>query len=382
MKRVITASSRVYRLSVMAPLLIFTQQAIAVGTDAGTSIDNQAQVDYEVGGIGQEPILSDPNGNSTPGLGSGAAPTTFLVDNRVDFTLVEFGLIGATQVNPGQADAVTTFQLTNTGNAAQDYDLSVVNLVGGTVNGDTDTVDMSNLRVFADTDGSGDWTPGDLAFVDELAEGGNILIFAVVNASVSLANGDVGNVEVTATTHDAGGAGVLGAQTTDDAATPDSTSTVEVVFADDGLGSVGDGLEVAADGYIVASAALTVTKSSTVISDPFNGTTNPKALPGATVEYDVTIQNTGTTDANQVRIEDTLNGNLSLALGAYGGAGQDAQIDLGSGTSVTTCSLDAGDLDGDGCGTAGATITIDPGLTVGTLATDNPAVVSFRVTIN
>ncbi len=382
MKRVIIVTSRVSRLCAMALALLFAGQAFAVGTDAGTSVDNQARVDYDVGGIGQEPILSDPSGNSTPGLGSGALPTTFLVDNRVDFTLVEFGLIGATQVNPGQADAVTTFQLTNTGNSTQDYDLAVVNLVGGTVNGNTDTVDMSNLRVFADTDGSGDWTPGDLAFVDELAEDGNILIFAVVDSAISLSNGDVGNVEVTATTHDAGGVGVLGAQTTDDGGIPDSTSTIEVVFADDGLGTIGDGLEVAQDGYIVASATLTITKASEVISDPFNGTTNPKAIPGATVEYDVTINNTGTSDADQVRIEDTLNGNLALALGEYGGAGQDAQIDLGSGTSVTTCSLDAGDLDGDGCGTAGATITIDPGLTVGTLATDNPAVISFRVTIN
>ena len=84
-----------------------------------------------------------------------------------------------------------------------------------------------------------------------------------------------------------------------------------------------------------------------------------------------------------MRLEDTLNGDLTLALGEYGGAGQDAQIDVGNGTTVTTCSLDGGDVDGDGCGTAGATITIAPaGLTVGTLATDNPAVISFRVTIN
>jgi uncharacterized repeat protein (TIGR01451 family) len=338
-------------------------------------------VDYNVGGNIQEPILSDPNGNSTPGLGSGALATTFLVDNRVDFTLVESGFIGATQVNPGQADAVTTFELTNTGNSTQDYNLGVVNLVGGTVNSNTDTIEMSNLRVFADTDGGGTWTPADQIFVDELLEDASILLFVVVDASISLANADVGNIEVTATTHDAGAAG-LGALTTDDAGVLDSVSTVQVVFADDGAGSIGDGIELASDGYIVSSAALSITKSSTVISDPFNLGVNPKAIPGATVEFNITVQNNGAVDADQVRIEDVLNGNLALALGEYGGAGLDARIDLGSGTTVTTCSLDPADGDNDGCGTAGATITIDPGLTVGTQATDNPAVISFRVTIN
>ena len=91
-----------------------------------------------------------------------------------------------------------------------------------------------------------------------------------------------------------------------------------------------------------------------------------------------------TTGETREAIEDTLNANLTLALGEYGGAGDDVQIDIGGGTTVTTCSLDANDVDADGCGTAGSTITIAPtaGLTVGTIATENPAVISFRVTIN
>ncbi len=38
---------------------------------------------------------------------------------------------------------------------------------------------------------------------------------------------------------------------------------------------------------------LSVTKFSSVISDPVNGTTNPKAIPGALVEYLITVSNTG-----------------------------------------------------------------------------------------
>lgn len=53
-------------------------------------------------------------------------------------------------------------------------------------------------------------------------------------------------------------------------------------------------------------ADLSVTKVSTLISDPVNGTTNPKAIPGALVEYLITVANTGTvaTDANSVVIWD------------------------------------------------------------------------------
>ena len=52
--------------------------------------------------------------------------------------------------------------------------------------------------------------------------------------------------------------------------------------------------------------SLAVTKVSTLISDPVNGTTNPKAIPGALVEYLITVANTGSaaTDADSVVIWD------------------------------------------------------------------------------
>ena len=38
---------------------------------------------------------------------------------------------------------------------------------------------------------------------------------------------------------------------------------------------------------------LSVTKTSFIISDPVNGTNNPKAIPGATVEYLISVSNAG-----------------------------------------------------------------------------------------
>lgn len=370
MKGLTTSLGRCVRLGSMALVLLFSQQAFAAGTAAGVTIANQAQVDYDVGGNAQELILSDPNGNSTPGLASGALATTFLVDNRVDLTLVEIGNIGSTSVNPGQNDAVTTFQLTNTGNSTQDYDLSVVNLDGGTVNSspDVDTVDMTLLRVFADTDSSLDWNPADLIFVDELAADASILIFVVANASTALTNGDAANIEVTATTHDAGGAPItLGDLTTDDAASADSTTTVEVVFADGGF-------QLAQDGYLVSSATLAITKVATLISDPFNGTTNQKAIPGAVIEYVVTVANTGGEAATNVVITDVLT-DITLLSDFFGSA----EVEIDNDGAVSTCTEEA---DADMCTLVGVTLTV--GVPAGGLdvAAGTSMTITFRVTIN
>lgn len=54
-------------------------------------------------------------------------------------------------------------------------------------------------------------------------------------------------------------------------------------------------------------AALSVTKVSSLISDPVNLTSNPKAIPGALVEYLISVANNGTaaTDNNSVVVIDT-----------------------------------------------------------------------------
>ncbi|WP_128892433.1 DUF11 domain-containing protein [Erythrobacter sp. HKB08] len=54
------------------------------------------------------------------------------------------------------------------------------------------------------------------------------------------------------------------------------------------------------------ATALSVTKVSSLVSDPVNGTNNPKAIPGALVDYLITVSNTGIspTDANTISIAD------------------------------------------------------------------------------
>jgi len=59
--------------------------------------------------------------------------------------------------------------------------------------------------------------------------------------------------------------------------------------------------------YTVAGALVTVAKSSRVVEDPVNGITDPKAIPGATVEYCITVANaTGGATATGVNVADDL----------------------------------------------------------------------------
>ena len=57
----------------------------------------------------------------------------------------------------------------------------------------------------------------------------------------------------------------------------------------------------------VITGGLTVTKTSSIVSDPYNGATNPKRIPGATVRYCVVIANVGSSSATSIVLSDTIN---------------------------------------------------------------------------
>ena len=95
------------------------------------------------------------------------------------------------------------------------------------------------------------------------------------------------------------------------AETPGANSAgVDTVFADldaTGGNTARDGKAVDRDDYLVSAANLSATKRSLVISDPINGTTNPKAIPGATVQYCIILSNAaGSATATNVSLSDAL----------------------------------------------------------------------------
>jgi uncharacterized repeat protein (TIGR01451 family) len=68
---------------------------------------------------------------------------------------------------------------------------------------------------------------------------------------------------------------------------------------------------------------LTLVKSSKVVSDPVNGTINPKAIPGAVIEYEIIVANPAPNpiDAGSVVLTDPIPRHLDMIV-----------ADLGAGT--------------------------------------------------
>lgn len=355
------------KLSTLAavPLLLLSQHASAVGTTAGTDVDNKATVTYEVSPGVTTVVESAPlGGNSITGVGNGE-DTTFVVDNRVDFSMVQVGGVHTT-ITAGATDQFVQFLITNVGNSVQDFDLVATELdnpeaVFGLA--DTDANIGASLRIRV---GPGGIVPppltppttGSDAWVDELEEGESAMIYVFANDPGGLVDGDVMNFDLTATVAEGGAVGTPGTPiTADDRAIADMSDTVNIVFSD-GAGGLGTGTATDRHGFIYQGAGLNVTKVATVISDPFNGTSNPKAIPGAIVEYTVTVVNNGSVSADAISIVDDIDADIpagtNFILGFYPG-GNDVSVVNGGGAPLA-CAAD-GDAT-DGCTLSGQILTV------------------------
>jgi len=327
--------------------------ALAVGTASGSSIDNTATVDYQVGGISQTQLTSN--------------TASFVVDNRVDVTVAESNT-AYVDVVPGATAQVLTFTVSNTGNTTQDFGLAAA--AGSDPFGGTDNFNATIVGWYVE-DGTtvGYQAAEDTAtYIDELAADGTATVYIVANIPVAQANGDIAAYTLTATTRDGGTGGAQGNVTANDSGSA-NTAGVDVVWGD-GAGDT----DLATDGafsdtgaYRVVSAALTVTKSVAIISDPFNLAVNPKAIPGATMRYTITVQNTSTTTAaTSVVIVDAPPANTNYNTGT---------ITLDA-TPKGDSNVDGDEADYNGTNANAVTVTIP------TLAASSTATITFDVTIN
>jgi uncharacterized repeat protein (TIGR01451 family) len=338
-------------------------------TPADTPILNRATVNYTVGGVAQDVIESSPTGNTTPGAGAGV-DTEFRVDNLVDLTLSEASGT-ATVTSPGAVGAALGFTVTNTGNAPQGYQLTLSEDVGTTLAfgpADNEDIGLANLVIRVDGNGNGTYDVADTATqIDVLNPDTTIAVFIVAAPSVplTLANASFANVRLQAQTAvpNTNGA-TLQAETVG----VNNPLLVEVVFADDGE----DATENAADQFEIRSAALLITKTQSVIDDGFSAS-DPRAIPGAIVEYLIEIENTSaTTDADAVSIEDLVPANTTFLA---------TQAVVITGGVVATCTGDNNDADTDGCGVAGGELTVGPGV-IGSVGAGDTVTVAFQVTID
>ena len=136
------------------------------------------------------------------------------------------------------------------------------------------------------------------------------------------------------------------------------------------------------DTYVVETATLGVTKTSSVVRDPFNGTSNPKAIPLAVMEYAIAVANTGSQPATLQSISDPIPANTAFLAGDYTGS-TDVSVQVGA-APATFCVAETGgtDSNGDGCvrNVGGDLVVGAPAIT--TVAAGSTVTVRFRVTIN
>lgn len=120
----------------------------------------------------------------------------------------------------------------------------------------------------------------------------------------------------------------------------------------------------ASQGVFQTGPMFSVNKSSTVISDPINGTTNPMAIPGAIVLYTVTIQNAATASGSgsNVIVTDPIPSSTTYNANS---------ITLNSALLTDANDTDAGTFDG-------SAIRVD----VGNMAPAETQTVTFKVVID
>ncbi|MFC4292226.1 hypothetical protein ACFOWX_07340 [Sphingorhabdus arenilitoris] len=296
-------------------------------TTAGTDVNNTVSVTFQVGGVTQTP---PPN-----------ATNTFKVDRKILFTITEKTPVGTTNVSANQTGAITAFTLTNTSNDVLDFVVTPSQIVtGGATPRGTDAFNLNNLLICLDAnnDNACDSPATATLTVDNLAQDtGTTTVLIIGDIPASATNGQIAGVTATASARNSNGSTITAA--TD--ATVNDPTVVETIFADPGR----DNSEAASDDYTVAAAALSVFKSSRVTADGVSAS-NFKAIPGATVEYCISVANaSGAATASNINISDAIPANTTYVPGSIRINGTvtspGAAQTCSGGTNATDSSADA-----------------------------------------
>jgi hypothetical protein len=279
LKRTMTAVVIIAMVAIALPAAVW-----ALGTPAGTTVTNTVTVNYQIGGVPGAPVN---------------AQATFTVDTKVNLTVVTSN---ATYVAtaPSATGQILTYVVSNTSNTVLDFVLSAATTTDPF--GGTDNFDATNVMAFFDMNANGVYDAGtDRTFIDNLATDATATVYITGDIPVAQASGSIAAYALLATGRQAGGAGALGAALTDGGAYNGTT----VVFADGLADGTADATISARSAYRVT--AVSVTKSAAVYSDPVNGTTSPRYIPGAVVTYTISITNpAGGSSATNVSIADAI----------------------------------------------------------------------------
>lgn len=302
-------------------LTLLSQPVLADGVPAGTLIENTASATYSDDGGAPQTVDSN--------------TVTVLVGEVLDVTVTTQD---GSAISISSGSAVLTFEVTNTGNGPESFNLTADPAVAG------NEFDVSIEAIAYDANGNGVYDPGvDIILAEgagtpELAADEALTIFVLVSSPSEISDTQRSQVRLLA-----------------DATT--GTGTPGTMFAGQGVdgsdavtgltGADADDL-----GSLVASIAnLNLTKSATV-TDPFGGS---EPVPGATITYSITAAVTGSGQIADLQVTDAIPPNTtyspeSIALGAVAQTDAD-DADFGN-FNGSAISVAIGDAD------AGSTFTI------------------------
>jgi uncharacterized repeat protein (TIGR01451 family) len=294
-------------------------------TQAGDTVSNTFTLNYNVGGTPQPPI------DNTGGIPNDPdGPTEFTVDRLVDVTV---NSEGNNTVAPGATNEELIFSVVNDSNDTFDYVLSIVEEGGDDFNTDDPADSTAVIRYYID-DGDGVFQTDGTDGVIQTYNAGNPpqlgpdeVLWVVITQDIPSGVVDTNTADIS-----------LVADTVD--------STSHVAVTGDGDGNTLDGVaeNVLVDGsgtanenanegdhsatgtYLVASADLAASKAVVVHDEAGTGCTTTTgaaiggyAIPGACVEYVITVVNSGTQAATSVVINDVLADELEFGAASFEG---------------------------------------------------------------
>lgn len=285
-------------------------------TNAGTDVSTDFTLSYSLNSTAQTPITS--------------STTSFTVDRLVDLTVSYQANSDDANVVPGAQDEELVFLLRNDGNDNFAYDLTAVNAGSG------DDFDGSNLEIgYYVDDGDGVYEPGAddgvsattfASATGDLAPDRIIWVELIADIPADRVNADTALITLVADTlypttwlEEGATGGSAGTEVLADDGTNIVGSTAENILNDGAgtaleLDNAGDHSSVGT--FTVAAADLVPSLSVSTIStnadgsfDCVNGTlvsANEYPIPGACVEYVISVQNTGSISADITTLSNTL----------------------------------------------------------------------------
>ncbi len=319
----------------MAVVLSASHAFAAVGdADAGDTITNTATINYSVATVPQTAVNSN--------------AATFLVDHKV--RPLADNPVGTTAV-PGGSTSYLTFTVTNDGNTDSDAPATLEIQLAALAD-PANVFPVTNIMIYVESNPVPDGLDGADTLVTDysvpslgtinLARDITATVYLVATMDAAATDGQTASVHLIATAWDSGLPGAL-AEDTDG----DDPNAEEVVWADD-AGTLPGGVDVAFDGrdsevavFTIATAAIGVVKSSTVVTDPFG---SAYRVPGAQVQYVIDVTNTGGTAADNVVMVDAIPANTHFFVGSVvGGTAAYSNDNQATWTYVPVAGGDGGD---------------------------------------